>query len=258
MPFATRTGVRLHYTETGAGSPPLLFVHGWCCNSTHWFEQVRTFRRTNRIVNADLRGHGKSDAPEQDYTIDGFAEDLEWLMGELSLRKPVVIGHSMGGLIALTLARRKKRQLRAIVIVDGSLHLAMSDAEVEGLMAGLDSPSYLHVARVIVDGFFRPTSPKALRSKETKSLLAVPRHVMVPAIKSLAANMRPAPLDIGIPALFIDAGRSFDELKTIEATVPGIEIGRTIGAGHFNMMEAPDQVNAMIRVFLSQLGTRKR
>jgi pimeloyl-ACP methyl ester carboxylesterase len=77
-------------------------------------------------------------------------------------------------------------------------------------------------------------------------------------MNSLAATMRPDPMDIGIPSLFIDAGRSFDELKLIEQSVPGIEIARTNGTGHFNMIEAPDQVNAMVRTFLAQLGAKRK
>jgi pimeloyl-ACP methyl ester carboxylesterase len=258
MPFATRDGVRLAYSDVGTGAPPLLFVHGWACNSTHWAEQVRTFRRTNRAVTIDLRGHGKSDKPEQDYTIDGFAEDLEWLIGKLGLRKPVVIGHSMGGLTTLILARRKKIPLRAIVLVDSSIHIAMSQPAIDGLLQGLAGPTHKDVAKTIINSFFRPTSPKALRKQLTNELMSTPQHVMSPAMRSLAATMRPAPQVIGVPALFIDAGRSLDELKLIEQSVPGIEIARTVGAGHFNMMEAPDQVNAMLRTFLEQLKAKKR
>lgn len=257
MPFATRRGVRLYYTDSGSGDPPLLFVHGWCCDSTNWRKQVQAFRRTHRVVTTDLRGHGRSDKPEQDYALDGFAEDLEWLMGELALRKPVVIGHSMGGLIALILARRKKRALRGLVMVDASLHITMSQEAIDGILQGVDGPAYRQTAGLLIESFFRPTSPKALRAELTKRLQRAPQHVLAPALHSLATEMRPAPLKLGIPSLFIDAGRTFDELQLIESTVPGIEIARTNGAGHFNMMEAPQQVNAMLRTFLEQMRARK-
>ncbi len=253
MPYATRNGVRLYYTDSGSGDPALLFVHGWCCDSTNWRPQVSAFRRTHRIVATDLRGHGRSGKPEQDYTMDGFAEDLEWLMRELDLRKPVIIGHSMGGLIALLLARRKKRALRGLVMVDASLHVAMDQQAINGLLQGVDGPAYRQAARLLIDSFFRPASPRAFRAGLTERLLRTPQHVLAPALHSLAAEMRPAPAELGIPSLFIDAGRTFDELKLIERTVPGIEIARTNSAGHFNMLEAPHQVNAMLRTFIDQL-----
>jgi pimeloyl-ACP methyl ester carboxylesterase len=250
MPFLTRDGTRLFYTDSGSGDPPLLFVHGWCCDSSYWRAQAPAFRRTHRIVTTDLRGHGRSSKPEQEYTMDGFCQDLEWLMDELDLRKPVVIGHSMGGLIALLLARRKKRALGGLVMVDASLHVAMSQPAIDGLLQGIASPAYRAAAQLLIESFFRPTSPKAVRAELTERMLRTPQHVLAPALRSLAAEMRPPPLELGIPSLFIDAGRTFDELKLIEATVPGIEIGRTVGAGHFNMIEAADQVNGMLRMFL--------
>jgi pimeloyl-ACP methyl ester carboxylesterase len=67
--------------------------------------QIETFRKRHRVVAVDLRGHGQSDKPEQAYTMRGFADDLVWLCREVRIERPVVIGHSMGGVIALTLAR---------------------------------------------------------------------------------------------------------------------------------------------------------
>ena len=57
-------------------------------------------------LSSDLRGHGRSDVPHQDYTMAAFADDLAWPCTELELTKPVVVGHSMGGNVALKLAAR--------------------------------------------------------------------------------------------------------------------------------------------------------
>ena len=257
MAYAVRDGVRLFYTDQGAGDPPLLFVHGWCCDHTHWRAQLPAFQRAHRVVAVDLRGHGKSDKPEQDYTLAAFCGDLEWLMQELDVRAPVVIGHSMGGLIALLLAKRKRRDLRAIVLVDAPLHIAMDEQTAAGLLEGLAGPAYRQTALALIDTFFRPTSPPALRAELTERMLQTPQRVLATALQSVAAEMRPAPRKLDIPALFIDAGRTFEELQRIEQTVPGIEIARTNGAGHFNMIEAPAQVNAMLQTFLDQLGSQR-
>jgi pimeloyl-ACP methyl ester carboxylesterase len=106
MEHLVRDGVNLYYTDQGAGDPPLLFVHGWCCNSSHFQPQVDFFSRDHRCIAVDLRGHGESDKPEQDYTMAVFADDLAWLCAQLGVQRPVVIGHSMGGVVALALAQR--------------------------------------------------------------------------------------------------------------------------------------------------------
>ena len=90
-----RDGVALFYEEAGEGDPPIVLVHGWCCDHAYFAPQFEHFRRAHRVVAVDLRGHGKSDKPRQDYTIEMLADDVAWLCGELGLVKPVVIGHSI-------------------------------------------------------------------------------------------------------------------------------------------------------------------
>ena len=71
-----RDGTALAYAEAGVGAPTLVFVHGWTCNRTHFAPQVAQFAPRHRVIAVDLRGHGASDAPEQRYTISGFADDV--------------------------------------------------------------------------------------------------------------------------------------------------------------------------------------
>src|SRR4051794_13633078 len=106
MPFAIVGEVTLHYDEAGAGDPPILFVHGWTCTNAHFEPQMAYFAPTHRVVAVDLRGHGRSDKPEQEYTITGFADDMVAFCREVGLERPVVVGHSMGGAVALELAAR--------------------------------------------------------------------------------------------------------------------------------------------------------
>ena len=69
-----RAGVALAYTEGRERRPPLLLVHCWCGGNTHLAPEFDYFGRTHRVVAVDLRGHGASDKPVQEYTVAGFAE----------------------------------------------------------------------------------------------------------------------------------------------------------------------------------------
>jgi pimeloyl-ACP methyl ester carboxylesterase len=97
MHLIKKEGVTLAYQDINPDLPPMLFVHGWGCDHTALAPQAEFFRHSHRVVSIDLRGHGKSDAPDQDYTMAAFAHDLVWLCTELALTNPVVVGHSMGG-----------------------------------------------------------------------------------------------------------------------------------------------------------------
>src|SRR3972149_5629324 len=115
---AVRNGVGLAYADIGVGSPPLLFIHGWCCDRTHWREQVVAFQDRHWTVAVDLRGDGEADKPDQDYGIAGFVDDVAWLCREIGLEKPIVVGHSMGGVIGMNLARKHRELARALGMVD--------------------------------------------------------------------------------------------------------------------------------------------
>ncbi len=102
-----RHGVALFYEEKGTGEPSVLLVHGWCCDHTYFAPQLGHFAgRGHRVVAVDLRGHGRSDKPHQEYTMQIFADDLAWVCERIGLEKPVVVGHSMGGIVAFNLAAR--------------------------------------------------------------------------------------------------------------------------------------------------------
>src|SRR4051812_32581544 len=102
MPELIGDGGKLHYDEAGGGDPALVFVHGWCCNSTHFAPQVEHFASTHHVISIDLPGHGISDAPAGETSLARLADDVAWLCRELGLKKPVIVGHSMGGAIALS------------------------------------------------------------------------------------------------------------------------------------------------------------
>ncbi|MGZ4325975.1 MAG: alpha/beta fold hydrolase, partial [Solirubrobacteraceae bacterium] len=99
-----RDGVVLAYDDAGAGHPALVFVHGAACNRRFWSQQVPRFCAAHRVIAVDLRGHGESDAPSERYTVRLFAEDLASTCTQLGIERPAVIGHSLGGLVALDFA----------------------------------------------------------------------------------------------------------------------------------------------------------
>ncbi len=117
-----RDGVALFYEEAGGEGVPFLLVHGIACDHTHLAPQFELSGRAgHRVVAVDLRGHGRSGAPEDDYTIEGFADDLAWTCGQLGLEKPVVVGHSLGGEVSLALAAAFPDLPSAVVLMDSTI-----------------------------------------------------------------------------------------------------------------------------------------
>ena len=121
----------------------------------------------------------------------------------------------------------------------------------------LESPAFRVAARQVIEGnLFIPASPPALRERITNAMLRAPQHVMTSAFRNLWVDNKALGANVRVPSLFIDAGRPLEELGRIQKAVPGIQIARTNGAGHFLQLEAPAQCTAMLQTFIDQLGGR--
>ena len=87
--FLNRCGVRLAHFEAAPKapqSPPLVLINGWTGDHGIFTPQIAHFGQTRRVVAVDLRGHGASGAPEQDYTMAEFADDNAWQCAQLGLQ----------------------------------------------------------------------------------------------------------------------------------------------------------------------------
>ena len=128
----TVNGLRLHYLDWGEGSGvPALALHGFALNCHSWDEVAPMLRSRLRIHAFDQRGHGLSDRGEklEDYTRDHMVRDIEAIVDSLGLSRPVVIGHSMGGMNAMTFAARNPDKVRALVLVDVGPEVSVDGAK---------------------------------------------------------------------------------------------------------------------------------
>jgi len=129
-----RDGVSLHYVEwrpDGAAQrePPLLLLHGLSSNARYWDRLARNLP-DRRIVALDQRGHGLTGRPPQappatgGYTMELLLEDAMFVIGELGLYKPTVVGHSWGATVALELVGPRPAVASALVFIDGPIQSA--------------------------------------------------------------------------------------------------------------------------------------
>jgi len=255
METKTPDGTTLRYDETGSGAPAIVFVHGWCCNRTNWRDQVPTFSRSHRVLALDQRGHGESDKPDQDYTIAGFVDDLAWFIRDRGLERPVIVGHSMGGVIALNLVRKHPELARAIVMIDSPstpLPEALQPVA-DSTLAAFQTPLYKQTAEGFARSlFFNEQSPKELVEEIVPSLIEAPQRLMHTALADLLspASLEPGP--VGVPALYIRAATNYAPEGAQEERYPGIEVAH-VDAAHFLQMEKPAETNVIIDAFLAKV-----
>jgi len=121
VPSATGAALRLHVRRWhGGGGRPVLLVHGLASNARLWDGVAVALAGAGHAVAAvDLRGHGRSDKPDDGYDVATVAGDLVGLLGALGWERPVVAGQSWGGNVVLELAARWPAAAAAIACVDG-------------------------------------------------------------------------------------------------------------------------------------------
>ena len=116
LPYADLNGVRLRYIDKGNG-PPLMFIHGLGASHADWQKQIDFFARVFRIIAPDLRGHGESEGGGP-FTVDRLATDCAQLLDELKVGSFFLVGHSMGGAVAMQLALFKPERVKKLVLAD--------------------------------------------------------------------------------------------------------------------------------------------
>ncbi len=248
----------LHYTESGKGTP-LVLLHGFLGSSAYWDELIPLLSSSYRCITPDLRGHGRSLAPEGSYRIEQMADDVIQLLDYLQLPSATVLGHSMGGYVTLALAEQHADRLDGWGLIHSTPHedapqakenrlLAVSKINSEGIAAFTDG---------MVEGLFAPASleqlPKAVQKVRELGYATPPQGACGAALamrerpdrrQILATSPKPILLVAGAQDRLIPSDRLFtsegDNIKT-----------HTIAsAGHMGMLETPAELAEIIRDYL--------
>lgn len=252
MAYAELPGVRLYYERAGSGDPELLFVHGWCCDRTAFQPQFDHFGRMHAVTALDLRGCGQSERPDKGYEITDLADDLARFCDVVGIDKPVVVGHSLGGMIGVELAARHPAVPRALVLVDpGPIDpLPATQKLFSAFAEQLEGPSGEDVRRAYVQDM--GARDEHLAQHIADLMCAVPLPIASAVIRGINAwNGAGALALCTVPTLLLRSTLgAYPDAVRLRAVKPDLEVGITVGAGHFHQLEVPEQVNAMIERFL--------
>ncbi|HEY4051650.1 MAG TPA: alpha/beta hydrolase [Acidobacteriaceae bacterium] len=257
MQLIRKDGIALAYEDSNSNRPPMLLVHGCGCDHTSLAAQAMFFSKSHRVVSVDLRGHGKSDAPDQDYTMATFADDLAWLCEKLRLIKPVVIGHSMGGSIVLELAARYPDVPASIILLNSFVFMPPAILDMEKMVLdGIKGSDYVASYRKSIARLFIPTDENPVKERFLASHPRAPQHVLVSAFVNHITQYDGTSAATGchVPVAHIGdmtTAISRSDLTHFQDLTPQLSVAVTLGSGHFAPMIVPDQINAMLARFIA-------
>jgi pimeloyl-ACP methyl ester carboxylesterase len=218
MPFVTlKDNSRMYYIEQGKG-PVVVFVHGWVGSSWLFEEQVKYFGGHGyHAVAFDLKGCGQSDKPKTaHYRLQENAQEIDYALGQIvGTEKAVLVGHSMGAMIALCYATDRKlaKRLSGLVVVEGAAKLQnpVLDQYIEAMRTGaITINDRSTIENILVNLCFNPQYQKA-NSKVIKQAVEMWLHneqyVAVASMEAIVKHYDVTDLlkFIKIPTLIIHA-----------------------------------------------------
>ena len=257
---ASPDGVEIAYEVRGEGGPTLVFIHGWSCDRSYWSAQLPYFARGHRVVAVDLAGHGESEATRSDYSMRAFGEDVA---AAVDGSDPVIlIGHSMGALVALEAAHLMADRVVGVVSVDSlqSVEPPVADPEaISTRLAPLES-DYNAVARGFIESMFLDDADAELRERIIEDMLAGDPAVGVGAIRGmLQSDYQGALQRLDVPlALINSADYVATNLQQLMSLHRDTRLSTMSGVGHFVMMEDAPRFNELLAGTIASMAADGR
>jgi N-formylmaleamate deformylase len=247
--FVSVQGVRLHYYRTGNRSGhPMVLVHGITDDGLCWMPVARALAPDYDLILMDMRGHGKSDAPQDDgYTLENMASELASCIRSLSLKKPILLGHSMGAFLTLLLAGMYPDIPGAIILEDPPPFWKPSHPSPEDEASRISLREWIlgekRKSREELFAEVRANNPGW--SDEEKGLWVDSKLRFHPAITGLVNPPDPGKMDfqkiagkISCPVAFISADKTLgglsgeEDINLLKKWIPQLVHHHVAGAGH--------------------------
>ncbi len=258
--LTTTNIINLSTVDAGEGVP-LVFLHGFPLSRGAWQKQIEAFRSSYRVIAPDLRGFGASDTLPGPTSMAQYATDVWALLQRLTTGPVVLVGHSMGGYVALAFARQCPEMLRGLVLVGTKAGADAPEAaagrramaekvKTEGVQVVIEgmAPKMLaagnHDARMMehVRAFMASSKPigvvgALLGMAERPDATALLAQIVVPTLVTTGAD------DALVPPA---------ESKKLAEAIRGAQLEVIAHAGHLVAFEQPDQFNRSLEVWLNR------
>ena len=250
-------GVDIVYFEKGKGNQTLVFIHGYSCNSNYWWAQLDYFSKNYKVISVDLGGHGESSQTRENYNMGQFGQDVVAAMNSSNIKEAILIGHSMGGPVAVEAAVILEDRAKAIIGIDTLHDVAKEPAStfVKLMVGTMFRFSQESATEKATAGFFIESSNTELSAWIKEGSRKAPVDASRGSLQSLLGMNYPDQLrKIDIPIKLLNS-RYFRDTN-VEANLQqykNLNIEFMEDVGHFIMMERPTEFNQWLKQELELL-----
>jgi pimeloyl-ACP methyl ester carboxylesterase len=253
MPRLDRDGVQIYYEIAGDG-PTLLLSHGYSATGEMWRRQVETFSKRFRVITWDMRGHGRSDYPEDPaaYSEAATVADMAALLDAAGAPRAIVGGLSLGGYMSLAFHLVHPERVRGLLIIDTGPGYRNDEAR-----EGWNKNAHRTAERYQAEGLAR----LAKGGPETRASIHRNADGLALAARGMLAQRDARVISslpgIRVPALVLVGANDTPFLAASDymaAKIPGAKKVVIDGAGHAANIDQPGAFDAAVLGFLTEAG----
>lgn len=250
----------LHYREEGdPKGAPIVFSNSLGTDLRLWDDVVALLPLGLRIIRYDMRGHGLSDCPRAPYAMGAMVHDLEGLLDALEVRDAVLVGLSVGGMIAQGLAAKRLDQIRGVVLSNTGVKIGtkamwqerIDMVNTQGLRAMSDAIMARWFSRKFRDSGAMPPWRRMVETTPAQGYAGVCAAIAGSDFITPTSGLR-------LPAMVIagseDGATPPDLVRDLAGLIPGARFELMRGAGHLPCTEQPREYAALLTDFLASIS----
>jgi pimeloyl-ACP methyl ester carboxylesterase len=257
--IVTSQGI-VHYETQGSG-PPVILLHGWLGSWSYWSDTMAALQDQYRTYAVDFWGFGESGKPRSGYSVDDFVNLVDQFMDRMGIQAAPIVGHSMGGTVALMAAMAHPQRVTKVVVVGSSLDGRALSFPLR--MAGYRPIAYLvwHTPNLLRWGI-RTFSPwlaqdwrrwyemilRDLSRTTLEAFLTSIRSLRLTDLRSRLGEVRAPTLGLyGQKDLIVNPHQG----EVLLRGVPSADLVSLAHCGHFPMLDDPPLFNSRLKQFLA-------
>jgi pimeloyl-ACP methyl ester carboxylesterase len=247
-------GITLAYMRAGKGVP-LVLLHGYPLDHSIWEPLVPILENGFDLILPDLRGFGESQAVGTDFTMADCAADVAGLLEQLDIKKSAVVGHSMGGYVALAFMRAYPASVLGLGLVSSQM-LADTPENKAGRYKQAESILANGVKEVAEGMPAKLTARPDLQAQLKELILRQSPVGLAGALRAMAERLDSTSLltEFHLPFVLVhgmdDALIPFERARSAKVAAPGAHLTELPDAGHMPMMEAPQKTADALKALL--------
>jgi len=247
-------GVPIAYTVVGEGDGALLFIHGWACDRYYWTSQLYDFADTHKVVAVDLAGHGDSGSDRLEWTVESLARDVQAVVDHLELNSVILVGHSMGGPVAIEAARLMPDRVVGVIGVD-TLHDVnyVYGDEWEQILVAYEA-DFAGTCTQFVGQMFLEDADAGLVTEITDDMCEISPEIGIALLRAFPGyDLSGSLAGVEVPVWSINSPQWPTNVENNRNVDPDFDVLIIEGSGHFPMREKREEFDRLLEQVIEEI-----